>query len=80
MNEEKCWETQKPEQSPTGKMDSNRTRSNSTSVYHSSIIYQEKQEPFSVNDLGNSFVNKEREVAFLNRRAAEAFREHTNDR
>ncbi|XP_056226770.1 pro-interleukin-16 isoform X2 [Seriola aureovittata] len=32
VNEEKCWETEKTEQSPPGQTASNRTRSNSTSV------------------------------------------------
>ncbi|KAG7220825.1 hypothetical protein INR49_031564 [Caranx melampygus] len=33
VNEEKCWETEKTEQSPPGQTASNRTRSNSTSMY-----------------------------------------------
>ncbi|XP_044068029.1 pro-interleukin-16 isoform X2 [Siniperca chuatsi] len=33
VNEERCWETEKIEQSPPGQMASNRTRSNSTSVH-----------------------------------------------
>ncbi|XP_070758841.1 pro-interleukin-16 [Enoplosus armatus] len=34
VNEERCWETEKTEQSPTGQMASNRTRSNSTTGVH----------------------------------------------
>ncbi|XP_073320336.1 pro-interleukin-16 [Pagrus major] len=33
VNEERCWETEKTEQSPPGQMAGNRTRSNSTSVH-----------------------------------------------
>ncbi|KAE8297660.1 Pro-interleukin-16 Interleukin-16 [Larimichthys crocea] len=33
VNEERCWETEKPEQSPPGQTSNNRTRSNSTSVH-----------------------------------------------
>ncbi|XP_062273658.1 pro-interleukin-16 [Scomber scombrus] len=33
VNEERCWETEKPEQNPPGQMAGNRTRSNSTSVH-----------------------------------------------
>ncbi|KAK2853372.1 hypothetical protein Q5P01_006033 [Channa striata] len=45
VNEERCWETEKTEQSPPGQTASNRTRSNSTSVH-----------PYWIGDLESIFM------------------------